>query len=100
MKIEKEQFNKQTKWTPASKLPELFEAWPGAETSDDLLFTNGEEIFIGYVKVLYDNDGHVKNTFWVISNSDGKAVNNVIHWMSLPTLPDYQRIKTFWKMNN
>lgn len=57
----------------------------GFSHSVEVIFTDGEDQFIGYLQTWDDDECEPS---WVIKSSDGCAVDRVTHWMPLPSLPD------------
>lgn len=66
-------------WIPASEKPAISEEWP---CSKDILFTDGKDIYLGYLSDLSEIG---EDFSWLSSN--GYEIDDVTHWMPLPELP-------------
>ena len=69
------------------QLPEEKEDYDCFLDSCEVLFTDGNFVFIGPTRRWPECDGLSAQLVWYQYGSDGYSVYNVTHWMPLPELP-------------
>lgn len=71
------------KWISVNEqLPAVAEDYMAFTHSKEVLFTNGKRIFLGYCQQWEEDEYPLQ---WKVQGPDGYEIDNVTHWMALPT---------------
>jgi len=77
-----------SEWIPATRPPRLVEENPYLfSDSEEVLISDGKRIRVGVYRVWDSFDDDPFEELWVISDSGGHTMENVVAWKPLPLLP-------------
>ena len=72
-------------WVPIDKaLPKEGEDYGAFLRSVDVLTTDGHRVYVAYLQTWEDDE---YPAVWKMIGRDGYTLDNITHWMPLPTLP-------------